>query len=308
MTVKISQELKPVKPEEAERWLEDYKFPRQRNKKLGQLQKLKKAMEKGAFKQGQQIHLGILSNGEGHQATYLINGQHTLTAIAETGLPQILSVLTSECTTEEEINHLYAVEDKAAPRTSQDGIRAHNLQGQFDLPIGYLSSSLSAIRFITGGFYGSVQFHAQLDDEEVVEFLRKYKQAITEYYRYIAGSSGGVRVGLSRSSSQSVLMTALMGEKHKEAADFIVSIATDVYDEAEPVIQMAIKHMAETYMPTGRPIHRTQIMHPARAARMVAAYWNAWVMNREFVEPTNTESAQPINILYTEFLNPDVSY
>jgi hypothetical protein len=112
-----------ITPFEARRLRTTAHFDRQRNINDANVQRLAAEMVAGRFMAGTQIHICVLPGGR----ELLINGNHTLEAIAVCGIPQVLTITRTRVVDENEAGCLYAVHDIQQVRTWAASLRATGL-------------------------------------------------------------------------------------------------------------------------------------------------------------------------------------
>lgn len=95
-------------------------FSRQRKISPANVQRLADEMKAGRFTPGTQVYVCVLPNGQ----QLVVNGNHTLEAVAMSGLPQILSVTRHPVADEDEAGRIYAVFDIQKTRSWADSLRA----------------------------------------------------------------------------------------------------------------------------------------------------------------------------------------
>lgn len=138
---------KMVGVDEARCILENMAFPGQRRVRPAHVKKLANAQKKGTFRQGTNIDIAVFGKHK-----YLINGQHTLNAIMQSGMPQSLIVVYHTCTSMEEIHDLYVNFDNHLKRTPQDSMAAYNIKGMDQLEGGLRRAIYGATGILSIGF------------------------------------------------------------------------------------------------------------------------------------------------------------
>lgn len=136
--------LVTVTPHMARILRDKWAFERQRNISSSNVRRLAAEMRAGNFTQGTQIYFAEMPNGH----LYILNGNHTLEAIVEAGVPQILTFTTQRVKDIEEAGKIYAVFDIHKARTWMDSLRGAGLEGTVPMP----SKVLAAINVIDNDF------------------------------------------------------------------------------------------------------------------------------------------------------------
>lgn len=119
-------------------------FPRQRNIRDLNVVRLGVEMEKGRFIQGTPIFMVVMPDGQ----QYIVNGNHTLEAIAYSGKPQWLTFIFLQVDTFEEAAAIYISFDLHKGRTWEDALKASGR----DLTQPMAKQSAAAVKLIMSGF------------------------------------------------------------------------------------------------------------------------------------------------------------
>jgi hypothetical protein len=144
---KAQSKTEAVTPTIAEDWLANAVYERQRKMQPWQVKRLANEMEKGRFIEGTTIHFGILDG-----KPKLVNGQHTLAAIAKSGIPIRLTILRTPVDSEDELGMLYGRHDRGRGRTPSDAFLGMNLAGKLDLATFEVNALGPAIKWVMTGF------------------------------------------------------------------------------------------------------------------------------------------------------------
>lgn len=137
-----------ISAEDARELLNKTRYQKQRTIRSHQVRRLTRIMESGEFRQGTPIDIAVVG-----QKSYLVNGQHTLTAIAQCGKPQELLIVKHPCKNMDEVGALYVGFDRQLRRTPQDvvsgyGIDIGNIGGKVGRAL-YGASGLIGAGFIS---------------------------------------------------------------------------------------------------------------------------------------------------------------
>jgi hypothetical protein len=136
-----------VTPAQAQEWLDNNFFHKQRKRRLAHAQFLASEMAAGRFRRGTVIEFGVL-NGVLH----LVNGQHTLAAVVLHGAPVELIVVKQPVADEEALGRLYNTHDSGLTRTWTDAYAALDLSGRFKMTDTEVNAFGRAAPYIIGGF------------------------------------------------------------------------------------------------------------------------------------------------------------
>lgn len=114
-----------IHAEDAREILEKTQYRQQRAIRSRHVQRLARIMESGEFRQGTPIDIAVVG-----QKSYLVNGQHTLSAIVQCGKPQELLVVKHSCKNMDEVGGLYVGFDRQLRRTPQDVVSGYGVNMQ----------------------------------------------------------------------------------------------------------------------------------------------------------------------------------
>jgi hypothetical protein len=164
-------------------------------------------------------------------STYLISGQHRLTAIAETGIEQEFIVVTTPVEDMDDIRLIYGYVDKNKPKTRGDAARA---LGIFDSNIKLFTTAesklLAAADVITRNIWPLDKNKKYYTVKEVVQIIRdkKYDKAFIKIYDIFKHARKEMRnIFLGRSSITACSLLILTGENNLEALEFLQSLAKE---------------------------------------------------------------------------------
>lgn len=174
-----------ITPEDARRLRDTAHFDRQRNISPSNVARLAAEMAKGQFTPGTQIYLCVLPDG----SERIVNGNHTLEAVAACGVPQVLTVTRKWVKDEGEAGRIYAVFDIQKLRTWRDSLRATGSGEE----IPNASAVLSAIGIIENKFAHSVKPNAsRLDRIGRLEEYRESAELFAAAVENAPRNSGGL--------------------------------------------------------------------------------------------------------------------
>lgn len=169
-----------VTPEMADGWLNHNLYERQRRRAEWHVQRLAIEMEKGRFIAGTQIHFGVHGGN-----LRLVNGQHTLAAIARSGMPVELTVLYTTVEDESELGQLYGRHDRHRGRTPHDAFLGLGLSKELGLTEPEVNSFGAALKWLLMDFRRvSVQQNAEVaaSIDHLAEEMRRWSEAAGLYF------------------------------------------------------------------------------------------------------------------------------
>jgi hypothetical protein len=206
-----------VSADEATVWLREKNYPFQRKIIKSNVIRLQREMEIGRFRSGTQIFIAVLPDGR----EWILNGYHTLTAIAEGGFTQRLSVFHKPIADEGEAAIIYSTFDDMKKRTIRDVIRAHGS------PVPEKISSIvgGAMRVIMLDFYHKSTERFQ--KEGLMEVMTgEFWDGVHIYSEILESTKGEARRFLGLSAVGAVAIYTLKYQREK-AYEFWVSVVRD---------------------------------------------------------------------------------
>ena len=235
-------EDRDVRPEDALVWLKEKSYPFQRNITESNVIRLHREMKIGRFRPGTQIFFAILPDGR----EWVLNGHHTLTALARGAPPQRLCIFRKPISSEEEAAVIYSTFDDMKKRTVGDTIRAHGNP----VPAMHASSAGAAIRTIMCDFFqGGHASRALITKEDVVESMTsEFSEGIQAYVGLLSNIKGETRKFLKSASVAAVAVYTLRYQPERALA-FWTSFAKDdglVYGRPEKALLSYLRNLRAT--------------------------------------------------------------
>lgn len=255
-----------ITPEIAAKFLETNTYERQRPLNNGHVMELAGQMRDGLFTHND-IVIGKLMQGDGK--SYILNGQHTLWAIVESGVTLTLPVITYWVDTEEELNDIYTTIDTHKKRNLRDGFRAQGLDAELELELNELGRIASAVQLMLDGFSNSKR---KVDKLRMMDAIKEWVPA---YKAFIAVVTAEMRKRVLR---RGVLAIALITFKKSpaKAAEFWDQV---MRDDGLPQYEPR-KVLNKWLLMTGAEDGRTTT-EPDFESRIVAMCWNRWCKQEE---------------------------
>lgn len=112
-----------VTPHRATEWLRIYRYPRQRDLSMPHVRELVFAMENKEFATATAIAFCRVHKG----GMYLVDGQHRLAAVAESGIPQWFTMIIHPVPNMEAVDSFWDKFDIQLKRTISQALKAHDL-------------------------------------------------------------------------------------------------------------------------------------------------------------------------------------
>lgn len=267
-------------------------YPQQRPVRQHQVAYLQTLMRLGAFRQPTEIHYAQVG-----AQRYLVNGQHTLTALSQMQRPLWLTVVTLTVTTLDEVDALYRTFDRGLQRSWRDMYRAlHPEEAPALLPkqVGLLGSAMSLVA-LGGNIYGPGEHVGEtpLYDMQRTPAVRLLLMADWEAdAANLFSGLHGQRTHRHLLQRAAVLAVALMTYRWQpeKAHLFWPAVARDNgLTEGMPE-KALLRYLQET------PARSKQ--SPAYC-RAVASCWNAFYDQRELRQVRGRASTQPLFLMGT---------
>jgi len=148
---RVSLELLEVSPEMAKEILEcNYQHQRRLDPK--HVNYLAFEMSMGRFMEGTKIHICVLGDDR-----FLINGQHTLNALIQSGKQQTLGVQTTICSDSTQVADCFAHEDGHLRRSKRTVYRGYNISKILGLSLADSELFASACEFLFMDLTGTLE-------------------------------------------------------------------------------------------------------------------------------------------------------
>lgn len=198
-------ETRIIGPEEAKRYLETAEYPKQRRLKKFHVDEYAHYMREGVWKPNTVIKFNVVDD-----VLFLIDGQHRLAAIVETGLPQQFILVTEYVDSLDTLAHNYVWTDVGLARNNVDVTRALGLDEKFGTAAHRISKVRTAARIIRNG-HRSVSHCTR---EDVLD-RRSFEMDIEEWgltaCRYYAlFDSKHIRNGMSKYMQMPTVMSVAL--------------------------------------------------------------------------------------------------
>lgn len=204
---------------------------------------------------------------------YLIDGQHRLTMLTNTGKTVEFVVVTTHCASLDEVAHLYARIDRGRGRSVTDALRALGLYITDDLSSGQMKALISCMPLIAGGLKQSVSGSAYYSKsaEHRSELAEKWRSHAIKFFDAIAETSNA-KSFLKREIVLVGMVTMADAPERMRAAEFWRGAARDDGLAADDP-RKAMLEFVRRNTPTASGI--------GYFGHGVVAAWNAWAEGRK---------------------------
>lgn len=290
-----TSDLVMVTPSQASTWLEDCNYERQRPIRRKHVDYLAEEMSRGLFIPGTAIHF-VVRDGK----TELVNGQHTLSAIAKSGKTIALTVVKVPTTLESGAADLYFRFDRHAKRTYSDMYNALDLVSEMGLTKTRIEELGAGVRLISEDFLNR---SSNIHPDDLLEKMREYQEAMGWFDEARAGAERTVEISLRR---RAVVSVALVTFRHsaqvmgnERVLDFWSGVAMDDGLQRGDPRKALVNHLRQHGMIGGGQASRA--VSVGYQARYAANCFNAFAEERSlnFTKVLNPNS--PIYIIHSPF-------
>lgn len=237
----------------------------------------------------------------GSEKKYLVNGQHTLNAIFETGISMTLPVQTFHVSSKEEVASVYARFDKQHKRTRADTFRAYNMEQKLDMTYTAVNRYGACAYFMLNNFKKTDEKN-MISEFEVMDFMIEWKPYAKQFFASIE-MSGALRIPLER---KEVFAVGLMTCRHSKRADeFWHYVATDDGLRVGDPRKTLHNWLEESGVGGGNVgfTRKKRIIRTSESIRCVVTAWNAFVEGRQLKILSIKNPSLPFTIKDTPYKN-----
>ena len=263
--------IQTITSERAKEMLKFNTFPGQRTMLHRKVEEYKAMMQAGTFRPSD---VSFARSRLG--ATYLVNGQHTLSAVAMCDIPLVATVITYACDTDDDLWKLFASFDQQQNRSVRQCVAAargllheHQLR-QFSVSdLAKAATALFAIELGGGAipyFYG-----APVKKVDRIDMLNRHSRDVLCCMRY-ADSHPMMRVGVLAS----IVCTVRTARYHADALTFWDAVASGANLEVDDVRINLHKWLLLT---AGNGQSQRSAFQRVQFATAVS-FWNSWVQGK----------------------------
>lgn len=295
-----------VTPDIAREWLTTRFYSGQRSLRSQWVNYLSEEMSKGNFLQGTAVHFSV----EGPEnKVMLINGQHTLSAIINCKIPQLLTTIYISSEGKDQTAQYYYSIDMQARRTATDMFSAINLADELVIPQSLLGKLSAAVKMIDSKFipYRNENFHS----DDVLRLMREYSESMNRYMDCISGASSNMKhLAFRRATLSVALVTFHFSSKRvgdEKIIDFWKGVIIDDAIGKDDVRKIANRHLQTSVSPTeNKPISTKKTVSYIYSARYIAKCFNWFVSEHKPSEKTpsffQVDPMSPIKIVGSPFV------
>ena len=306
MTISTSKHKKhdvslvTITPDLARDWLNSRPYKGQRTLRPAHVRFLAEEMERGNFRPSTEVVFSVED-----QRHYLVNGQHTLNAIIQCGLPQTLIVFCYQSEGEEDTAEIYGVIDTNLKRSANDMFSAMYLREELALTSTNLERLSAAAKIIGSKFSprsGSMREHP----DDLIRRIRDYGQAAHLFFDAVTDLPGEMR-SIFRASSMGVALVTFRFSAQlfgmDKVRDFWTGVALDDGITSGDARKVAHRHILTSVASGGGAgkTGKTSVVSPYYGARFLARCFNAYVEGERLMQGKVLDATVPIKILGSPF-------
>lgn len=222
--------------------------------------------------------IALCQNGTSKR--YLINGQHTLNAIFESGISLTLPIQVFSVESKDDVYSYYARLDKHRKRTRADTFRAFDMENKLGMNYTAVNRYGACANFMLNGLKSSGGHQVPVSDFEVMNFMIDWQEYAKQFLVSIEASNS-LRIPLER---KEVFSVALITFRYSSRAyDFWSYVATDDGLHVGDPRKTLRKWLDDSGMFGGNigSSKKKRITRTPESIRAVVAAWNAYIDGRQ---------------------------
>lgn len=289
---RLTTEVIEVTPEQAKSWLENNLYSNQRPLRRRHVVFLLDQMKKEQFAIGTQIYFAKLED-----SLHLIDGQHRLSAIAQSETPLPVIVTTNHVSTIDEIAWLYTAFDRQMTRTAANAVRAVQPTGIEGWTSWQVNTFVGALRLVCPGFMKGTMYN-NVGMPEILFGLNDWAPYAKEYFDVISGGDKDISRKLKRKPCLAVGMSTLRFAKNASSNspyDFWQQVAEDDGLNANDARKQLNKRLItlDVLSPGSATVVRVDDIS---IIKLCTVAWNSYVNNKPMDRlPISRGRQYPIN-------------
>lgn len=289
-----------VDPELAKSWVDSYAYGKQRALHRLHVDNMAQEMRRGAFPQDTQIKLACIG---GQWA--ILDGQHRLRAVAESGVRVRFVVTRYSSLTPEEAADVYGKTDTGGKiRTFFDDVRVHEIPESTGLNMTNLNTLGAAVEFMLKDFKRQPRVYVSRDAKRAmcVAWAPQFRR-----YTEIIRNNTNVRQWMMRSPVVAVAIKTIGAVEDAKCEPFWKGCAEDDGLRVGDPRKALINWMRNSSV-TGRTLTASghaRVANNNEQARAAAQAWNAFYDGRSIAFVRILDGTSPIVIRGTELDGKD---
>lgn len=293
-SVTMDTAMMVITPADAQEWLNAMPYEHQRSINAESVRFLAEEIQRGRFVQGTQIRIAHCDG-----RTYLLDGQHRLSAVVAAGIPQAFAVLEETVESLEKMAWIYGNLDIGRRRTFADIANPLRLHTELGITSSQLNALKVAVGFLETGCLRS--YISRMHKDEIIQRIRFYGAGMRSYVQAIQGAERSLQSPLLRVSTVAIALlsfkfSAPLAEKRGDLSvvDFWRGVALDDGLTVSDPRKIANRHLLTTVIRSGGL--RGNMTTPHYSARLLVTCFNAYMDRRELKIAKVADSTAPINM------------
>lgn len=237
----------------------------------------------------------------GSDKKYLVNGQHTLNAIFESGVSVNLPIQTFHVSSKDDIGSVYARIDKQQKRSRADTFRAYDMEHKLDMTYTAVNRFGACAFYMLNNFKGQNE-KTMISEFEIMDFMVEWQQYAKQFFVSIE-MSGSLRIPLER---KEVFALGIMTSRHsKRADDFWHFVATDDGLHVGDPRKTLHNWLGESGVSGGNVgfTRKKRIIRTSESIRCIVTAWNAFIEGRQLKILSIKNPSLPFTIKDTPYKN-----
>jgi hypothetical protein len=300
---KHSVSLVMVTPDMARMWLSGRPYKGQRPLRPYHVKFLAEEMRRGHFRPTAEVAFAVEDGRH-----YLVNGNHTLHAIALCEIPQLVIVMEYQSQGEEDTAFTYGAIDTNVSRTINDLFSAINLKDEVAFTATQLNFVGAAVKFINSKFRHRPIGLERTHYDDYLRLIREYAPSAHEYIDMVAGLPQEVSKPCFRAATLSVALVTIRFSAQvlgrDRVSDFWKGVAFDDGIQSNDPRKAVHRHLLTVGMSGGGSGYKRRSAtqsSPSHSARTIASCFNAFVERRSLTKTLVMDASAPIKILGSPF-------
>lgn len=291
------QYFQTIGPELAKRLLETMQFDGQRRLRLGWVNVLAEEMCRGKFRPKTQIFIANYNDTQ-----TLIDGQHRLRAVIQSGVPIEFDVVETEVRDATELADLYSTTDIGGRRTDADKLRPYGLESAYGITETHLAKLSATVKFMLTGCMaagGPAKIHQTRPLMDIyAPYLRQYLSVRDHCHPGARVWSGSLRSPTLALALLSLRFSAAKIGQEQVRTFWTGALLDDGLRQGDPR-KVAYQHITEARLQTVGLGQRNQSVSAARSFRLLSSCFNAYATGRELRYPKVFDDRSAVNVYGT---------
>jgi hypothetical protein len=300
---KIKTTLRLITPALAHEILTTMAYPYQRPIDSAHVTRLAFDMTEQRFAPGSSIRIAHLTTP---QASYLIDGQHRLSAVVKAQQPILFTQIDETMESEEYLAWVYGKTDTGKKRNAADLYRPLKLEDETALSSTQIRYLAGACELMVNNGMARPGVSNRMNPAERIALLRLYAPVMHQFTDMARHAMPKVKLAIRRSYVVAVAMVTLRYQPYGTTKNGITPNAVDFWQQAFKPNKIldtdprffAYTHLTGTQMTTATGItNSTSLVNPEYGARYLIAAFNKYMRHEEIKQKIKIlDSKAPVKI------------